>query len=60
MFAVTIADGTKEEAVGVAVGLEVGFPIGVDFGVLVDAYQIIEVSKIARTIIDIAVNFSTD
>ena len=63
IFAVTVASDAGV-AVGVTVGLGVGegvgVEVGVDFGVLVDAYQAIEVSKIAKTIRDITVNFSID
>lgn len=57
-LAVTFAGDTY--GVGLGVGLAVGVEVGVDFGVLVDAYQTIEVSKIAKTIRDIAVIFSID
>ena len=57
-----VGDGVVEGVVSVGgrVGVGVGVEIGVDFGVLVDAYQAIEVSKIAKTIRDITVNFSID
>jgi hypothetical protein len=74
--AVTVAAGTLDVGVegGFNVGLEVGLDVWVDvglgvgvevgvvvvFGVLVDAYQTIEGSKIAKATIDIIVNFSID